>query len=636
MSVVMIDYFTGLTRTIRRLLLLLLDSAVIIVAVWAAFAIRLGEWWPSMLEQAILLIPLSLALVLPICWGIGLYRSVLRYAGYELFYTIFKGVTIAVLLVIASWTMLRIALVPRSVWFIFWFIVVALLSGSRLFLRDYLLRRFAGASTRKLVIIYGAGVAGVQLALALRHDPEYSPVAFVDDNAELQDSVVLGLKVHAPDRLAVLLEREPIEAVLLAIPSASRRQRRNILAHLTSLPVRLMVMPSLTELASGAKRIDDLRAVDVEDILGRDPIKPHPSLLATCIRNKTVLVTGAGGSIGAELCHQIIQLSPRRLVLFELSEFALYRIEQELCALCESLANPPELIAVLGSINHRKRMKIIMQQYRVQTVYHAAAYKHVTIVEENPIEGVQNNIFGAYYTALAAAEANVETFVFISTDKAVRPSNVMGATKRLAELVLQGMAKQSYRTRFCIVRFGNVLASSGSVVPLFREQIRRGGPVTVTDPEVTRYFMTIPEAAQLVIQAGAMARGGEVFLLDMGEPVKIVDLARRLIELSGLRIRDEQSPDGDIEIVFTGLRSGEKLHEELLIGDSNELTDHPMIKRAHEESLPWLQVQRTLDRLMQASKNFDYVLIDSLLREAVAGYYGIHVTEVTRQQRMSG
>ncbi|MCB1715434.1 MAG: polysaccharide biosynthesis protein [Candidatus Competibacteraceae bacterium] len=635
----MIDYFTGLPRTLRRLLLLVLDSVVVIVAVWAAFAIRLGEWWPDMLAQAVFLMPISLALVLPICWGIGLYRSVLRYAGYELFYTIFKGVTIAVLLVIASWAMLRIALVPRAVWFIYWFIVVALISGSRLLLRDYLLRRFAGEGIRKPVIIYGAGVAGVQLAMALRHDPEYSPVAFVDDNTELQGSVVLGLKVSAPDQLARLIERDQAEAVLLAIPSASRRQRRNILAHLTGLPVRLMVMPSLTELASGTKRIDDLRAVDVEDILGRDPIKPHPVLLAACIRNKAVLVTGAGGSIGTELCRQIIQLGPRRLVLFEVSEFALYRIEQELRTLCKSLAHPPELIAVLGSISHRKRMKIIMQQYRVQTVYHTAAYKHVTIVEANPIEGVQNNIFGTYYTALAAAETNVETFVFISTDKAVRPSNVMGATKRLAELVLQGMARQAYRTRFCIVRFGNVLASSGSVVPLFREQIREGGPVTVTDPEVTRYFMTIPEAAQLVIQAGSMAQGGEVFLLDMGEPVKIVDLARRLIELSGLRLRDEHNPDGDIEIVFTGLRSGEKLHEELLIGDVNEPTDHPMIKRAHEESLPWLQVQRTLERLTQASKHFDYALIDELLRENVAGYCGAHPEEEaedTRQRQMSG
>jgi len=633
----MIDYFTGLPRTLRRLLLLLLDSVVVVVAVWAAFAVRLGDIWPLMLQQAILLIPLSLALILPVCWGIGLYRSVLRYAGYELFVTIFKGVTIAVLLVIATWAMLRLAIVPRSVWFIYWFILLVLISGSRLLLRDYLLRRFASDSLRKKVIIYGAGVAGVQLAMALRHDPEYSPVTFVDDNAELQGSVVLGLKVHAPDQLAQLIEQDQIEAVLLAVPSASRRQRRNILTRLTGLAVRLMVMPSLTELASGAKRIDDLRDVDVEDILGRDPIKPQTILLTACIRNKTVLVTGAGGSIGAELCRQIIQFSPRCLVLFEVSEYALYRIEQELSAFCNSLAHSPEIVAMLGSVNHSRRMKTIMQQYQVQTVYHAAAYKHVTIVEQNPIEGVQNNIFGAYYTALAAAEAQVETFVFISTDKAVRPSNVMGATKRLAELVLQGLAIQSSRTRFCIVRFGNVLASSGSVVPLFRNQIRRGGPVTVTDPEVTRYFMTIPEAAQLVIQAGAMARGGEVFLLDMGEPVKIVDLARRLIELSGLRVRDENNPDGDIEMVYTGLRPGEKLHEELLIGGNNEATDHPMIKRAQEESLPWLQIQRTLERLQQASKNFDYARVDRLLRETVDGYCGArNALEGPPSQRMSG
>ena len=616
----MIDIFTELPRTIRRLLLLLLDSIIVAIAVWAAFAVRFGEWWPDMLTQVLLLLPFSLALILPICWGIGLYRSVLRYAGYELFYTIFKGVTIAVLLVIAGWTLLQIAAVPRSIWFIYWVVLVTLISASRLFLRDYLLRRYSGAGARKQVIIFGAGVAGVQLAMALRHDPEYSPIAFVDDSTELQGSVVLGLKVHPPERLPRLIAHDQIEAILLAIPSASRRQRRNILARLTRFPVRLMVMPSLTELASGAKRIDDLRAVDVEDILGRDPIKPHPALLASCIRHKTVLVTGAGGSIGAELCRQIIQLSPRRLVLFDVSEYALYRIEQELSALCAGLAKSPELVATLGSVSHRKRMHMVMQQHKVQTVYHAAAYKHVPIVEANPIEGIQNNIFGTYYTALAAAEADAETFVFISTDKAVRPSNVMGASKRLAEMVLQAMAKQAGRTRFCMVRFGNVLASSGSVVPLFREQIRRGGPLTVTHPEVSRYFMTIPEAAQLVIQAGAMAQGGEVFLLDMGEPVKIVDLARRLIELSGLRVRDEQNPEGDIEIVFTGLRSGEKLHEELLIGSANQATDHPMIKRAHEESLPWFQVQRYLERLTQASKSFDYAAVNSILHEAVAGY----------------
>lgn len=617
----MINAFTGLPRTIRRLLLLLLDSGIIAMAIWIAFAVRFGEWWPAMLTlHGPALLPISLLLILPVCWGIGLYRSVLRYAGYELFYTILKGVSIAVVLVIATWALLQLTPMPRFVWLIYWFVVAALISASRLFLRDYLMRRFASPVASKLVIIYGAGRAGVQLAMALRHDPEYRPVAFIDDNPDLQGSVVLGLKVYRHTALSRLIERDQIEAILLAIPSASRRQRRNILGRLTRLPVRLMVMPSLTELASGVKRIDDLRAVDVEDILGRDPIKPHPELLEACIRDKNVLLTGAGGSIGAELCRQIIQLGPRCLILFDVSEYALYRIEQELCALCDSIAYPPQIISNLGSVNHRKRMKMIMQQYNVQTVYHAAAYKHVPIVEVNPIEGVQNNIFATYHTALAAAEAQVETFVFISTDKAVRPSNVMGASKRLAELVLQGMAKQPYKTRFCMVRFGNVLASSGSVVPLFREQIRKGGPVTVTHPEVSRYFMTIPEAAQLVIQAGAMAQGGEVFLLDMGEPIKIVDLAKRLIELSGLRVRDERHPDGDIEIIFTGLRSGEKLHEELLIGAANESTDHPMIRRAHEESLPWFQVQRYLERLTQASKNFDYAAVDALLHEAVSGY----------------
>ncbi len=610
----MIDIFLGFSRTTRRLSLLALDACAVLISLWAAFALRLGEWWPEMLTSALGLFPVALVVSLPIFWSIGLYRSVLRYAGRELFYTLLKGIGLSLLLVMASWLLLRGAPVPRSAWLINGLLLIGLIGGSRLVLRDYLLRRFASHMTRKQVIIYGAGVAGAQLAMALKHDPEHSPVAFVDDNPELHNSVICGLRVYKPGQLSRLVQSERVDAILLAVPSASRRQRQAILDRLTNLPVRLLVMPSLTELASGSKRIDELREVDVEDILGRDPVKPNHALLEACIRGKVVMVTGAGGSIGAELCRQIAQLGPRRLVLLDLSEFALYQIERELR---ERGDERVELLPVLGSINDVERVDQLLGRYGVQTVYHAAAYKHVALVEQNPVEGVRNNIFGTHRLARAVAIAGVEVFVFISTDKAVRPSSIMGSTKRFAELVLQGLAQTHPVTRFCMVRFGNVLGSSGSVVPLFREQIRRGGPVTVTHPEVTRYFMTIPEAAQLVIQAGAMAEGGEVFLLDMGEPVRILTLARRMIELSGFHVRDSSNPHGDIEIRYTGLRDGEKLHEELLIGDDNSPTKHPMIKRAREESLPWPAVERYLRRLEQAVEVADAQALRAVLEQAI-------------------
>lgn len=600
----MIDSLLNMPRVGRRVLLLLLDAGSILLSVWAAFAWHSGAW--SDLPAAFrLLVPLLLGTGLTVFWMLGVYRPILRYAGRDLFGTLAKGIGLSLLLVMAAWLLLRGGEIPRTVWGVTALLMLVLIGGSRLLLRDYVTRRFAANVTRKPVIIYGAGVAGVQLASALRHDPVYLPVAFVDDSRELQHSVMMGLKVHAPCQLPGLVAREQIDAILLAIPSASRYQRRRILDHLTPLPVRLLVMPSMTELASGAKRIDDLRDVDVEDILGRDPVRPQPELLEACIRDKVVMVTGAGGSIGAELCRQIVQLGPRRLILLELSEFALYRVERELREQLGKAIRAPELISVLGSVTQRHRVASTLRRYGVQTIYHAAAYKHLPIVEQNPLAGVQTNVFGTLHTAEAAAASGVETFVFISTDKAVRPSSVMGATKRLAELILQGLANAHARPRFCIVRFGNVLGSSGSVLPLFREQIRRGGPVTVTHPDATRYFMTIPEAAQLVIQAGAMAQGGEVFLLDMGEPVSILALARRMIELSGFQVRDEQHPNGDIDIRLTGLREGEKLHEELLIGTRDAPTVHPMIKRAQEETLPWSVVHQYLMRLQQAIEDMD-------------------------------
>jgi FlaA1/EpsC-like NDP-sugar epimerase len=434
--------------------------------------------------------------------------------------------------------------------------------------------------------------------------------------------VVLGLKVRAPFKLSRLTTRYDARLILLALPSASHRRRREILETLAGVPVRVLALPTLAELTSGARRIDEFREVGVEDILGRDSVQPHPALLQARVSGKNVMVTGAGGSIGAELCRQILALRPRRLVLFERSEYALYAIEQELGAMTANMGYPPpvDLIPLLGSVVHRRRLQVVMERFAVQTVYHAAAYKHVPIVEHNPIEGVRNNVFGTRYAAEAAVAAGVETFVLISSDKAVRPTNVMGATKRLAELILQGLAGEGSPTRLCMVRFGNVLDSSGSVVPLFREQIRKGGPVTVTHPEVERYFMTIPEAAQLVIQASAMAQGGDLFLLDMGEPVRILDLARRLIRLSGLTVCDAEHPEGDVEIGFTGLRSGEKLREELLIGLDDLPTEHPMIRRAREDHPPWPVIREVLERLDRAAHQFDYPAVRALLQEAVAEY----------------
>jgi FlaA1/EpsC-like NDP-sugar epimerase len=620
---VKLEFLFNLPPPARRLLLLIGDALAILIAVWASFAIRLGEWWPDMLQEVLWLFPLAILILIPALTLIGLYRPILRYADESLLYTIVLGVSIGILLIMAAWVFVREGLVPRSSWLIGWLVLIALIGGGRLLLRRLVRRRFSRAAIRTPVIIYGAGEAGAQLVHALRYSSaEFEPIAFVDDNAQLWGGVVRGLKVRAPFKLSRLVTRYDVRLILLALPSVSHRRRRDILETLAGLPVRVLALPTLAELTSGARRIDEFREVGVEDILGRDSVQPDPALLRARVSGKTVMVTGAGGSIGAELCRQILALRPRQLVLFERSEYALYAIEQELGAMAANMGQPPPvtLIPLLGSVVHRRRLQVVMERFAVQTVYHAAAYKHVPIVEHNPIEGVRNNVFGTRYAAEAALAAGVETFVLISSDKAVRPTNVMGATKRLAELILQGLAGESSPTRLCMVRFGNVLDSSGSVVPLFREQIRKGGPVTVTHPEVERYFMTIPEAAQLVIQASAMAQGGDLFLLDMGDPVRILDLARRLIRLSGLTVRDADHPEGDVEISFTGLRSGEKLREELLIGADDRPTAHPMIRRAREDHPPWLEIRALLDRLDGAAHEFDYPAVRAMLQEAVAEY----------------
>ncbi len=614
----MIRSLVGLPKTARRVLMIAFDALAVLAAVWASFAIRLGEWWPAWLEVAWLLFPLAVAVTIPALYAFGLYHSIVRHAGGSLAYVIVKGVSVGTLIMVSVWVLAQGPLVPRSSWIIYWLVAVGLIGTSRFLVRDLLRERIRRALRRERVAIYGAGEAGAQLAMALSHNPELEPVVFIDDNPDLHGSRVAGLKVRRRSRLSRLIESEAITTVLLAMPSVPHRHRREIIDALSGLPVRVMAMPALAEIAAGTRRVDDVREVDIEDLLGRDPVAPKRELLERCITGKTVMVTGAGGSIGAELSRQIAQLGPRRLVLFERSEPALFEIEQEVAKLVTGTATLVE--AVLGSVVHRHRIERVMRIFEVDTVYHAAAYKHVPMVEHNPIEGVQNNVMGTLHAAEAAAAAGVSTFVLISTDKAVRPTNVMGATKRFAELILQALARQGGPTRFCMVRFGNVLASSGSVVPVFREQIRHGGPVTVTHAEVTRYFMTIPEAAQLVLQAGALGRGGDVFVLDMGEPVRILDLARQMIRLSGLEVREGEGGEGDIEIRITGLRPGEKLYEELLIGEHDEPTEHPRIRRASEESLSWTVLQGFVERLQAASKESDCEKVRSVLQEAVRGY----------------
>jgi FlaA1/EpsC-like NDP-sugar epimerase len=489
--------------------------------------------------------------------------------------------------------------------------------GSRALVREWLyLRR----GQKERILIYGAGVAGAQLVGALRDSGQYVPVAFVDSDRTLKGRVIAGIRVHSPGDLPRLIQRERINSVLLAIPSCSRRQRQLILKSLEPYPVHVRTVPDISDIVAGHASVADLREVEPSDLLEREPVTPDESLLHACIRGKIVMVSGAGGSIGSELCRQIMRLLPSRLLLLEMSEPALYHIDRELRTIAAAQNVDVDIVPLLGNAHHRDRVREIMQQYRVQSVYHAAAYKHVPIVEQNVVEGIHNNVFSTWYLAEAALESRVETFVLISSDKAVNPSNVMGATKRFAELTLQALQGRSTGTRFCMVRFGNVLESSGSVVPLFREQIKRGGPVTVTHRDVIRYFMTIPEASQLVLQASAMGRGGDVFVLDMGKALRIEDLARRMIHLMGLTVRDQSNPEGDIEIVYTGLRPAEKLYEELLIGSNVTGTEHPMIMRAMEPHLPWPELREILVEMLDALNDFDCQRARELLIRTVSEY----------------
>jgi len=608
----------ALPRQQKRLIMLLADAVAIPVALWAALILKFDRIDP-VLERtaAYFLVAISASLV--IFSMLGLYRAVIRFMGPRSMLTVVTGVTLSVAVLVMFDRLLSNSEVPLSAFAIFWALALLYTVGSRFFVR-YLFSRTLNGKSAARVAIYGAGDAGARLSSVLLGGPDFEPVAFIDDKKSLQGSSINGLTVFGLEVLPQMAREQQIDRILLAMPSASRRRRREILTALEPLGLHVQSLPHLTDLIAGKARIDELRDVDVGDLLGRDPVPPNPRLFGSCIRGKCVLVTGAGGSIGSELCRQIMQLSPARLVLFEMSEIALYTIERELNEVAARDRLTVEVVPLLGNAHHRQRVREVLSAYNVQTIYHAAAYKHVPIVEHNVVEGIHNNVISTWYTAEAAIETGVETFVLISTDKAVNPANVMGATKRLAELVLQGLQERSSSTRFCMVRFGNVLASSGSVVPLFQEQIRRGGPVTVTHPDVIRYFMTIPEAAQLVIQAGSMAKGGDVFVLDMGRPVRIDDLARRMVNLMGLTVRDADYPEGDIEIEYTGLRTAEKLFEELLIGTNVTGTDHPMILRAMEHRLPWLRMQQILNDLLVALSTFDCHRALGLLVESVAEY----------------
>lgn len=615
----MIRQFLSLSRRQKQIVAAVVDLLLLVVAFWSALAIRFETVVPNLAAYGWQMVAAPL-LAIPIFVRLGLYRAVIRFMEDRVVFVVAGGVTLSVVLLAALITLTHSLGLSRGVLVIYWLLAIVYVGATRFLARAWLLHAERRHVARKRVAIYGAGSAGTQLAYALRAGREYWPVMFFDDSPALQNTEVAGLRVHSPTVLETIIQNCEIDEMLLAIPSATRARRAEIIDRLEALHCKVKLVPGMADVVSGNITVDAIREVEIEDLLGRELVAPDTALLGRCITGKVVLVSGAGGSIGSELCRQIVRLRPARLVLMELSEFALYSIEQELATLCMRSNLMVELIPLLGSVIHQRRNEMVMKSFRVQTVYHAAAYKHVPLVEHNPIEGLRNNAVGTRHMAEAALAAGVETFVLISTDKAVRPTNVMGASKRLSELILQALAKKGGRTRFCMVRFGNVLGSSGSVVPLFRKQIAAGGPITLTHADITRYFMTIPEAAQLVIQAGSMGLGGEVYVLDMGKPVKIIDLARRMVHLSGLELRDEAHPDGDIAIEIVGLRPGEKLYEELLIGDNVEGTSHPLIMRAYEHEAPWEVLTDLLAKLDLACRDFDFEKTLNLLGLLVQEY----------------
>jgi FlaA1/EpsC-like NDP-sugar epimerase len=615
-----------LPRAVKRLVALSVDASVCVLTVWIAFYLRLGEF-VTLVGPPMWAVLAALAFALPLFVVFGLYRAIFRFSGWPALMTVAQAIAVYGLLYAAIFTAVGVDGVPRTVGLIQPLLLLLVVGGSRALARYWLggiyQSQLRVGETVK-VLIYGAGNAGRQLSAAIGNTGSMRVVGFLDDDPRLQGRVLNGLPIYRPNDLVSLVSSLNIRDVLLALPTSSRKRRNEILNQMLQARVSVRTLPSVAELVEGKVSTLDLRELEIEDLLGRDPVEPDQALLSKNLKNKVVLVTGAGGSIGSELCRQIVQASPSALLLVEQSEFALYAIHQELLTL--TALRPLKLVPLLGSVRDEQRIDTIFCAWRPETIFHAAAYKHVPLVEHNPVEGIKNNVFGTLVVAQAAAKYGVADFVLISTDKAVRPTNIMGASKRLAEMVLQAIDHEPIngglptRTRFSMVRFGNVLGSSGSVVPKFRRQIRDGGPITLTHKEIARYFMTIPEAAQLVIQAGAMAEGGDVFVLDMGQPVKIMDLARRMVELSGLIVRDEQEPDGDIAIEIIGLRPGEKLYEELLIGDNPIATKHERIMKAREGVMPWSVLEQHLVVLQTALASQDNEKIRTVLTELVTGY----------------
>lgn len=640
-------YLLGLPRRYKRILQVTTDIILVSFALWMAFVVRLGldEMVNPIVQHTWLFVSAPIVAI-PLFIRFGMYRAVMRYFGNDALIAIIKAVTLSSLIlgVVVYWYSNHQNVVPRSIIFNYWWLSLIMIGGLRLAMRQYFLGDWFSAAQHvpftsrddglPRVAIYGAGAAGNQLVAALRMGRVMRPVAFIDDDSGIADRVISGLQVYKPKHIQQMIDNTGAQEILLAIPSSNRGRRREILGFLEGFPLHVRSVPGFMDLASGRVKVDDIQEVDIADLLGRDTVPAQGDLLEHCIKGQSVLVTGAGGSIGSELCRQILALRPTTLLLFEHSEFNLYNILSELEQRISRESLSIRVLPILGSVRNQSKLLDVMKSWHVDTVYHAAAYKHVPMVEHNIAEGVLNNVMGTLNTAQAALQAGVANFVLISTDKAVRPTNVMGSTKRLAELTLQALSRELApiffgdgtnisrvnKTRFTMVRFGNVLGSSGSVIPLFHKQIKSGGPLTVTHPKITRYFMTIPEAAQLVIQAGSMGQGGDVFVLDMGEPVKIVELAEKMIHLSGLSVRSEKNPHGDIAIEFTGLRPGEKLYEELLIGDNVSATQHPMIMCANEDHLSWDLLKSRLTELLNAVEHDDYARVRQLLRDTVSGY----------------
>lgn len=613
----LVDRCYALSRRTKQSILIAFDLCTIPLAVWLAVALRWGGIVFEFGAREVVAILLTVAVSGFIFIRTGLYRAMVRYMGQQAIMTVVKDVTWSSIVLAISLFVLR-SEVPRSAPLIYWAIALFFIGGGRLLVRTSYqnMRRWTG----KKVAIYGAGASGRQLLHSVFQSGEFAPMVFLDESHNVQGTVINGIPVYDPRELPELINSMGITHVFLALPNIDREHKRHIINYVTRLNAQIKTIPSFSALASGIAKVGDIVNVDVEDLLGREIVPPKPALLSKCISDKVVLVTGAGGSIGSELCRQILRCAPRELVLLDSSEYNLYSIHRELVDTCNAKKLTTAIVPLLCNVQNERKIRGIFAQFKVQTVYHAAAYKHVPIVENNISEGIENNVFGTLAATRAAALANVETFVLISTDKAVRPTNIMGASKRIAELVVQAYARRYLHTNYCVVRFGNVLGSSGSVVPLFREQIARGGPVTVTHSEVQRYFMTIPEAAQLVLQAGAMGGHGDVFVLDMGEPVHIMDLARRMITLMGHFEKSAEHPDTGIEIQIIGLRPGEKLVEELLLGNSTVGTGHPKILRAQEEYLPEEELHESLTALKHAINTEDIAAIQVVLEEIVKGF----------------